>query len=446
MSTVLEVGASRKFLNDKLQIDATVSHAIGPADSIDMPANDSLTARYTINPKVKLVASYDVANGASLNTRTGRVGFELQPWNGAKLTAGAGDQNVVEYGERSFAAFGLTQSVGLTHHLTLDASIDANKVLSGFNAAEILNLAQPVVNGGQLNGSGTLTENFTALSLGLGWKQSLWSATVRGELRNGEFADRRGLTAGLIRQLGDGEVLGAGFTATSSSGTDGSSSAVLDTSIAYARRPAAASYALLAKIEYRADTLIAATSSTTTTVTTGANTTTLAASSITGVAGTAGDTALTIGNQRARRFIASFSGDWSPTGHNDDDELTQRSEVSVFLAMRYNFDAYDGYNLSGTTLLAGVDARIGIGSKVEVGISATVRNSPSDGTSNFALGPNIGFVPAKNVLLNVGYNISGFRDPDFSASRSTTRGVYATLRMKFDTSTFAFLGLDGRAR
>jgi hypothetical protein len=114
--------------------------------------------------------------------------------------------------------------------------------------------------------------------------------------------------------------------------------------------------------------------------------------------------------------------------------------------MRYNFDAYDGYNLSGTTLLAGVDAHIGIGSKVELGGSFTVRTDPTDGTANFAVGPSIGFVPARNVLLNVGYNISGFRDPDFSAARSTTRGVYVVLRMKLDTSTFAFLGLDGRAR
>lgn len=445
-STVVEMGASRKFLHDKLQIDATISHAIGPAASIDLPANDSITARYTINPKVKLVASYDVANGQTLDTHTARVGFEMTPWKGAKLSAGAGDQDVAEYGARSFAAFGLTQSLGLTHHLTLDASLDANKVLSGFNAAEILNLAQPVVNGGQLNGSGTLTENFTALSLGAGWKQGLWSATLRGEYRVGEFADRHGLTAGLIRQLGDGQVLGAGFTATDSSGTDGSRSAVLDTSVAYARRPASASYALLAKIEYRADTLIAATSTTTTTITSGTNTTTLAASSITGVAGTAGDNALTSGNQHARRFIASFSGDWSPQGEDDDGNLTQRSELSVFVAMRYNFDAYDGYNLSGTTVLAGVDAHIGIGSKIEVGGSFTARSDPSDGTSNFAIGPSIGFVPAKNVLLNLGYNISGFRDPDFSASRSTTRGVYVVLRMKLDTSTFAFLGLDGRAR
>ncbi len=445
-STVVEAGVARKFLNDKLQIDATVSHAIGPAASIDMPANDTITARYTISPRFKLVASYDVANGATLNTRTARVGFEMQPWKGAKLTAGGGDQDVVEYGQRSFAAFGLTQSVALSKHLTVDGSVDANKVLSGFNAAEILNQAQPVVNGGQLNGSGTLTENFTALTLGAGWKDKLWSATLRGELRNGEFADRRGLTGGLIRQLGDGEVLGAGLTATRSNGTDGSSSAVFDSAIAYARRPAMADYALLAKIEYRADTLVAATSSTTTTVATGSNITTLSAGSIAGVAGTAGDSALTTGNQHARRFIASVSGDWSPRGRDDDDALTQRSEVSGFAAMRYTCDAYDGYNLSGTTLMAGADARIGVGSKVEVGISGNVRYAASEGTASFAFGPSIGFVPARNVLLNVGYNVTGFRDPDFSASRSTTRGVYVLLRMKLDTSTFGFLGLDGRAR
>jgi fimbrial isopeptide formation D2 family protein len=445
-STVIEAGVSRKFLHDKLQIDATISHAIGSASSIDLPANQTIAARYTVNPRLKLIASYDVATGQTLNTRTARAGFEYQPWKGAKLTSSLGNQDVAEYGPRSFAAFGLTQSLGLTHHLTLDATVDANKVLSGFDAAHVLNPAQPVVNGGQLNGSGTLTENFTAVTLGAGWKQALWSATLRGELRNGEFADRRGLTGGLIRQLGDGEVLGAGMTATGSRGTDGSRSAVLDASVAYARRPAEASYALLAKIEYRADTLVAPTTSTLTTVTTGGNTTTLAAGSISGVAGTAGDNALTLGNQRARRLIGSVSADWSPRGHNDDDELTQRSEVSVFAAMRYNFDAYDGYNLAGTTAMGGVDAHIGIGSKIEIGARLTARANLSDHTASFAFGPSIGLVPAKNVLVTLGYNVTGFRDPDFSASRSTTRGVYVTLRMKLDTSTFAFLGLDGRAR
>ena len=45
-----------------------------------------------------------------------------------------------------------------------------------------------------------------------------------------------------------------------------------------------------------------------------------------------------------------------------------------------------------------------------------------------------------------GYNVKGYRDADFSATQMTTRGVFVSMRMKFDTSTFGFLGLDSRAR
>jgi hypothetical protein len=45
------------------------------------------------------------------------------------------------------------------------------------------------------------------------------------------------------------------------------------------------------------------------------------------------------------------------------------------------------------------------------------------------------------MLLTVGYNIKGFRDEDFSASRNTDKGVYASVRVKFDADTFGFLGL-----
>ena len=38
--------------------------------------------------------------------------------------------------------------------------------------------------------------------------------------------------------------------------------------------------------------------------------------------------------------------------------------------------------------------------------------------------------------------LTGFRDRDFSAARSTDKGVFATLRMKVDADTFSFLGLN----
>ena len=438
-STILEAGASRKFLNDKLQIDAAGSLALGNATSINLPATDSITARYTLSPKVKLIASYEVATAGTLKTHTARVGFETTPWQGGKLTAATGDQVVAEYGQRSFASFGLTQAWQVSKHLSIDGTVDANKVLGGFNAAEIVNTAQPVVAGGQLDGSGTLTENFTALTLGAGWKDKLWTGTLRGEYREGEFADRRGVTAGLIRQLGDGIVWGSGLTLTHASGSDGSRSSVLDTSVAFAERPAYSDFALLGKMEFRSDKAIAATAT--------AATDALSASTITGVAGTASDTALTVtGNARSRRFIASLSANWSPRRTDDQGDFTQRTEIGLFAGARYNLDAYDGYNLTGTTLLGGVDAHIGITGNFDIGGTFTLRSDLSTHTSSYAVGPSVGFSPAKDVVLTVGYNIAGFRDPDFSANNNTNRGVFASLKMKFDTSTFGFLGLDGRPR
>ncbi|MEP5760266.1 MAG: hypothetical protein ABJ327_13350, partial [Litoreibacter sp.] len=61
--------------------------------------------------------------------------------------------------------------------------------------------------------------------------------------------------------------------------------------------------------------------------------------------------------------------------------------------------------------------------------------------TSFSYGPQVGFVPADGMLLTLGYNVEGFRDRDFGEARSTDKGVYAAVRIKFDADTFSFLGL-----
>ena len=85
--------------------------------------------------------------------------------------------------------------------------------------------------------------------------------------------------------------------------------------------------------------------------------------------------------------------------------------------------------------------RIGLGERFEIGGSATIRANLADHTTSFAFGPQIGFVPTKDMLLTLGYNFKGFRDRDFSAARSTDEGVFAAMKIKFDTDSLEFLGL-----
>jgi uncharacterized repeat protein (TIGR01451 family) len=420
-STVLEAGATQRFLNNRLELDASTSLALGKTESIDLPARHRFSARYAINSAVKLVGTYEIANGDVVSARSARAGVEVMPWKGARAVTSIGQQDISEYGKRSYAVFGLSQSLELTRRLSVDATVESNKTLGNFDATKLVNRDHPASSGGNLGEAGTVTEDFTAITLGGTYRAGRWSATVRGELRDGEYGDRKGVTFGAIRQLGEGSMVGSGVTWTRATTPNGAMTETLNAAISAAHRPDNSAFAFLTKIEYRADVVRGA---------------------VAGEAGGAGRTALTVtGDAESRRLIGSFSGNWSPSGHSKDDGFYHRSEVGFFLGARHNFDSYEGFDLAGTTVLGGLDARIGLGEKLELGAIATVRHSLTDHVTSFAIGPQIGFSPTTDVLLTVGYNVAGFRDRDFAAARTTDNGFYTALRMKFDADSFSFLGL-----
>lgn len=422
-STVLEGGVTQRLLNNKLEVTGSTSIALDNAESIDLPERHRLTARLALTSAVKLVGSYEIAKGADLDARTARVGFELMPWHGARVLSSVGQQAITEYGKRSFAAFGLAQSLEVTKTLTIDATLESSKTLGGIDAARLVNPAHPASSGGALGETGTVAEDFTAITLGGSWRKDRWTSTLRGEWRDGQLADRKGVTFGTIRQLGEGSMVGSGVMWTRATTATGMSSEILDGAIAAAYRPANSALAFLAKAEFRSDAVTGA---------------------VAGEAGPAGRSALTVnGDAKSRRVIGALSANWSPKGTVDGQRVA-RHEFGLFAAVRHNFDRYQGFDLAGTTLIGGIDARLGLGEHVEIGGQATVRRNLSDHTTSFAFGPQIGISPTKDVLLTVGYNISGFRDRDFSAARSTDKGLFATLRMKLDTDTLGFLGMGRR--
>ena len=432
-TTLIEAGSTKRLFDNKLELSAAGSVSIGSRDATSYQApRYRLGLRYAITPNVRLISDYEIGSGGQGETRTLRGGLEVQPWTGAKIATVIGQQStkglaatgeqqaITEQGKRAFASYGLAQSLPVSKALTLDATIDGNKVIGGKSAL--------ATNGGTAvvgaSSQTTIAEDFTAYTLGATWRSGRWSATARAELRDGELAKRKGVTFGMIRQMGEGSVVGGAVTWSTMRDVSGATSEVGSAAISIAHRPATSAFAFLSKLEFRSDRISGVTAAT------GIGT------------GSATDgTALTVdGNARSRRIVASFSGDWAPTGRVDG-QMVQRTEIGVFVAARHNLDRYQGFDLAGTTVLGGVDARIGIGKRIEVGGSATVRRSLSDGTTSFAVGPQIGIVPADNVMVVIGYNLTGFRDREFAAARNTTKGVFATMRVKFDSGSLGFLGL-----
>lgn len=422
-STLIEGGATRKLFGGRLELDGSASVAIGKAESVDFPSQYKLGARFQLSPDVTLTGAYEIAHGDQLDARTARIGFDLKPWAGARLTSGLGTQDTGEFGRRSFAAYGLAQSFQLGKNWSIDATLDGSRTLSGVDASKIITPGQPVASGGYVGSGNLITEDFTAITIGATYRARNWSGTARAEYRFGSLGDKAAITAGMIRKLGDGSAFGALATWTHAEARGGATTGTLDLAMSGAYRPAGSPIAMLGKVSWIEDSV---------------------KNAVAGQPGPiAGSALIVTGDARSRRIVGSLSIDWSPRG-KDSKGGFQRSGVSLFLGGRYVFDRIDNYDLAGFSTMAGIDVRLGITSKVELGLTGTVRAAPGNRAVSYAYGPTIGVSPAANILVTVGWNVRGFDDRDYAAARTTRSGPFVSFKLKFDQGSFSFLGLDRR--
>ncbi len=84
-STILQLGATKRLLDNKLELDGQTEIPLGKAESIDFPARHRVSARYAVTSDIQLVGAYEIADGETIDARTARIGFDLQPWAGARI-------------------------------------------------------------------------------------------------------------------------------------------------------------------------------------------------------------------------------------------------------------------------------------------------------------------------------------------------------------------------
>lgn len=425
-STIAQLGATKRFFNNRLEIDGQTEMPIGgKSDSVDFPARHRLTARYAVSSDVTLVGSYEIADGDAIDARTARIGFDLKPWTGGRLVASANQQSTSEYGPRTFAAYGLSQSLPIGKSVTVDVTLEGNRTLGGgIDPARVLNPEQPVASGGFIGSDGLLTEDFTAITTGATYRGKDWSLAGRAEFRDGDRGDRYGLTVSALRQIGEGRAFGGALNWFKAEEKGGPRTITGSLQLSWAHRPDDSRFAFLEKLELREDKVRGAAF---------------------GQPGAIGGAPLTIdGNATSRRIVNSFSLNWSPTQKREDGTYLGRSEVSAFWGTRYVFDRFGADELKGWSNVIGADIRFDLSETIDVGASGTIRQNTGGRSYAWSGGPTIGLSPVKNTYISVGYNVVGFDDRDYEDSRYTRSGPFVTLRIKFDQNSLAALGLGRR--
>ena len=406
-SRLLTLGATQALFGGKVTLGGQTQFAPGSDKaSVDFPVRHQLTASWRVKPGIRLIGGYEIADGADYVAHTAQVGFDVAPWTGAKLMSTLNQQAIGENGGRTYAQYGLSQSLPIGKRLTVDATLDSSRTVNGrIPQGAVINAFQPVASGGFL-GQDQVNGDYTAVTLGGTWRAARWSLNGRLEYRDAEAQDRLGLTINFLRALGEGKTLAARIQTYRVDQASGAKADYAAADIALAWRPLDSRWSVLDRLSLRHERADAGFTDT----------------NPLGVPAYGG------GQQITTRLVNNFALNYR-TGAEG---LGHGLEATVYYGAKYISGRYADDTFDGYIDVTGFDLRHDIGTHLDVGVAGSVQHAWRGDAYAFSGGPSVGASPAVNVWITAGYNIAGYRDRDFEEDRYTRQGPYITMRLKFD--------------
>ena len=416
-SRLLTLGGTQGLLGGKLTLAGQTQVAPGgDKASLDFPIRHQLTAAYRVSPGVRLIAGYEIADGQGFTAQTAQLGFDLAPWTGAKLTSAinqqaAASQSVAsEDGRRTFAQYGLTQSLPLGPRWTIDATIDAASTIRGrLPEGASVNAFHPAASGGSLGQDGTDNADFTAVTLGANYRGHGWSWNGRVEYRASDKGDRFGITSNLLRALGEGKTLASSLRWYDVRQDNGATARAASADASIAWRPLDSRWSVLERLQFRSERADAGFTN----------------RNVLGVPATFG--AFQASVRAVNNLAVNYRSGPEGAGHG--------WEATVYYGSKWVRGSFGADDYQGYTDAIGFDVRRDLGRRFDLGVQGSVQHGWSQGTIAWSGGPTVGVSPSKDVWLTAGWNLAGYRDRDFSDDRYTRAGPFVTMRLKFDQAS-----------
>lgn len=374
------LGAKYRF-SDRATIGVSRDQSLsGKNANADFPTRTTLGAEYRLSEAATFFAAQEFTEGALADTATTRLGLRAAPWNGSALSSTVEEQ-YTESGTRLFATTGLKQTWRLTRQWTVDAGLDRSATIRQTNAAPF-NVNVPPASGG---------EDFTAVALGAAYKEQRWSWTGRIETRRAASEDKVGLLMGANGEPRPGLGLAGGILAFRSETAGGNERTSADIRLGLAYRPKESVWIALDRLDY--------------------------------IIEDRKDADFRFENWRIVNNLALNY------------RMAPRTQVSVQYGAKYVSETIEDADYSGYTDLIGLEGRYDVTKSWDVGVRGSLLHSWNADQMDYGAGVSVGYAMAANLWISVGYNITGFRDRDFSAADFTAEGPFLKLRMKFDQAS-----------
>ncbi|WP_170302254.1 DUF11 domain-containing protein [Desulfosarcina widdelii] len=375
-SNMLLAGASRSFYENRLGLRLDHEQLVSSGDnSSDYPTRTLFGADFRLTDRVSLFGEQELTWGSDEDTQTTQAGVRATPWRGGQLGTSVG-REYSENSRRVFANLGLDQTWQISERWSLDGGFERSHTLDGHSDAGSDSFAD---------------DDFTALSLGAGYRADVWSWTSRAETRFADDEKKWNLLCGFIVEPMHGLGLSAGLQLNITDAENGQDDAEGDLRLSLAWRPKNTRWIVLDRLEYKFDR----------------------------IDGTSSDS-------DSQRIVNNLNLNFKPDN---------RLQLSGQYGAKFVLATFDDDTYTGFTDLIGLEARYDITRHWDIGLRTSVLHSWNAGQVNYSAGASVGYAIVKNAWLSVGYNFIGFEDEDFSQGSYTAQGPFVQFRFKFDQQT-----------
>lgn len=382
-STLATFALGQRVLDERIMLRLAAEVPLADDDDVaDYPSRMLAGLDWTLGRTATAFIEHEIADGGSLESDMTRVGLRAQPWQRARFDT-ALTQELTEFGPRLFATIGAVQGWQISERWSLDVGVDQSNTMLSPDAI-VFDDERELVSGSQ-------SEDFFAAHLGSAYNAGPWTLNARAEHRNADRSESLNLIAGLYRETARGHGVSAALEWFDRDLIDGATSTTATLRAGWAYRLPNQRWVFL----NRSDLVVEEQS----------------------------DASSAIDNWR---LVNNFAANW---------RLSAASEFNFTLGAKYVRGDFDGFSASGFTTLTGAEWRRAVSQRWDFGVHGDVYRSWRAEVSDYSAGLDVGYVLAENMRVTLGYNLTGFRDEDFSAGNYTAEGPYLRFALKADQET-----------